>query len=191
MAEERAAQEPGSATASRVATLRRQDVRGRRRRGADRRDHELHEHVESGGADRRRPARAQCAQARPDVEALGQDQPRARLARRHRLSREGRPAATISRRSASTPSATAARPASATPVRCGRKSPRPCSAARSRRLRGALRQPQLRRPRAPGSEDELPRLAAAGRRLRARRHARHRPARRSRSAPAATASRST
>ena len=42
---------------------------------------------------------------------------------------------------------------------------------RHRRHLGALGQPQLRRPRASGSEDELPRLAAAGRRLRARRHA--------------------
>ena len=36
---------------------------------------------------------------------------------------------------------------------------------------GAVRQPQLRGPRAPRGEDELPRLAAAGRGLRARRHA--------------------
>ena len=40
---------------------------------------------------------------------------------------------------------------------------------------GALRQPQLRRPRAPGGEAELPGLAAAGGGLRARRLARHRP----------------
>ncbi len=40
---------------------------------------------------------------------------------------------------------------------------------------GALRQSQLRRPRASGSEDELPRLAAAGGRVRARRHAQPRP----------------
>ena len=37
------------------------------------------------------------------------------------------------------------------------------------------RQPQLRGPRQPRREGELPRLAAAGRRLRARRHDRHRP----------------
>ena len=52
-----------------------------------------------------------------------------------------------------------------------RRSPRPCAPAIVDRLLGALRQPQLRRPRASGSEDELPRLAAAGRRVRARRHA--------------------
>ena len=173
-----------------VAQLRRQDVRGRGRRGADRRDHELHQHVEPGRADRRRPARAQCAQARPDVEALGQDQPRAGLARRHRLSRQGRALPATSKRSASTSSATAARPASATPVRCKPEISEAVQRRRPHRLLGALRQSQLRRPRASGSEDELPRLAAAGRRVCARRHARPRPARPSRSAPAATASRS-
>ena len=53
---------------------------------------------------------------------------------------------------------------------------------RPRRRLGALGQPQLRRPRASRSEDELPRLAAAGGRLRARRHGRHRPDDASRSA---------
>ena len=46
---------------------------------------------------------------------------------------------------------------------------------RPRRLRGALRQPQLRGPHPPGGEGELPRLAAARRRLRARRAHGHRP----------------
>ena len=124
-------QESCAPRASATRHGRRQVVRGRGRRGADRRDHELHEHVEPRGADRRRPARAQCAQARPDCEALGQDQPRAGLARRHRLSQQGRASAAISKRSASTPSATAARPASATPVRCGRRSPRRCAPATS------------------------------------------------------------
>ena len=130
MAEERAAKNP-SARGVGSRDLRRQDVRGRGRRRADRSDHELHEHVQPGGADRRWPARAQCAQARPDCEALGQDQPRAGLARRHRLSRQGRAQRAISKLSASIPSATAARRASATPVRCGRKSPKPCAPATS------------------------------------------------------------
>ena len=73
--------------------LRRQDVRTRRRRRDDRRDHQLHQHVESRGADRRRPARAQGASTRPGLEALGEDQPRAGLARGHGLPDEGRPAA--------------------------------------------------------------------------------------------------
>ena len=43
---------------------------------------------------------------------------------------------------------------------------------------GAVRQPQLRGPDQPRREDELPRVAAAGRRLRPRRHDGHRPAHR-------------
>ena len=45
---------------------------------------------------------------------------------------------------------------------------------RPRGDRGALRQPQLRGPDQPGREDELPRLAAARGRVRARRHDGHR-----------------
>ena len=40
---------------------------------------------------------------------------------------------------------------------------------------GPLRQPQLRGPRQPARQGQLPGLAAAGRRVRARRHGRHRP----------------
>ena len=88
-------------------------------------------------------------------------------------------------------SATAARPASATPARC----PRPIAKAveeddlvvaavlsGNRNFEGRIN---------PHVQGQLPRLAAAGRRLRPRRHGRHRPARPSRSAPARTASRST
>ena len=46
---------------------------------------------------------------------------------------------------------------------------------RPRRVRGALRQPQLRGAHPPRGEGELPRLAAARRRLRARRPDGHRP----------------
>ena len=49
---------------------------------------------------------------------------------------------------------------------------------RPRRLRGALRQPQLRGPDQPGRAQQLPRLAAALRRLRARRADGHRSAQR-------------
>ena len=56
--------------------------------------------------------------------------------------------------------------------------PEPISAGReeerSGRRRRALRQPQLRRPHQSGREGELPGQPAAGRRLRARRHDRHR-----------------
>ena len=50
----------------------RADDRGRRRRrGRDRGDHELHEHVESVGADRRRTARAKCRRARASNASRG------------------------------------------------------------------------------------------------------------------------
>ena len=51
-------------------------------------------------------------------------------------------------------------------------------------------QPQLRGPDQPRHQDELPRVAAAGRRLRDRRHDGHRPDDRARSAPTPTATRS-
>ena len=158
----------------------------RRRRGADRRDHELHQHLESRRADRP-PAcsRAMRAKLGLKAQAVGQDQPRARLARRHRLPAARPGCCADSKRSASTSSATAAPPASATPARCSPRSPRRCSAGDIVARVGALGQPQLRRPRASGSQDELPRLAAAGRRVCARRHDGHRPARPSRSARAA------
>ena len=56
---------------------------------------------------------------------------------------------------------------------------------------GAVGQPQLRGPRAPRGEDELPRLAAAGGRLRAGGHDGHRPERRAARHWPRTASRST
>ncbi len=145
-----------------------------RRRGGDRGDHQLHEHVESRGDDRRRPARAQGASTRPGLEALGEDQPRAGLARGHGLPDEGRPAAGPRERRLLRRGLRLhhlhrqLRPAEARDL--GRHQGR-----RRRRHLRALRQPQLRRPRASGSEDELPRVAAAGGGLRARRHDGHRP----------------
>ena len=96
------------------------------------------------------------------------------LARRHATTTSSAgPAAATSTSSASTRSATAARPASATRARCRRDLGRD-HRGRPRRLRGALRQPQLRGAHPPRGEGELPRLAAARRRLRARRPDGHR-----------------
>ena len=96
----------------------------RSRRGRDRRDHELHEHVEPERDDRRRPAGAEGRQARPDGEAVGEDQPRAGLEGRHRVLQAPPGCSSISTSSASTSSATAARPASATAVRCRTRCPK-------------------------------------------------------------------
>ena len=70
---------------------RRRDGRDRPRRRRDRRDHVLHEHVQPGRDDRRRPAREEGGRARAHAQAVGEDEPRARLEGRDRVLREGRP----------------------------------------------------------------------------------------------------
>ena len=69
---------------------RRRGGRARPRRGRDRRDHELHEHLEPAGDGRRRAAREEGGRARPDAQAVGQVEPRARLEGRHRVLRARR-----------------------------------------------------------------------------------------------------
>ena len=111
---------------------RRARVRSRRRRGRDRGDHVVHEHVEPVGDDRGRPARPERGGARPHDGAVGEDVARARLARGHRLLREGRTCWSRSPRSASTSSATAAPRASATPARSRPRSRRRSPSTTSR-----------------------------------------------------------
>ena len=53
-------------------------ARHRRRRRGDRRDHQLHQHLEPVGSGRRRARRAQGPRVRADPQALGQDLARAR-----------------------------------------------------------------------------------------------------------------
>ncbi len=129
----------GSAMIPADADLLHRGARGRRRdrprRRRDRRDHVVHQHLEPVRDGRRRPARPEGGRARPGVEAVGEDQPRARLARRHRLPGARRPAPRRSTRCASTSSATAARPASATPARCPTRSPRRSPSTTSRSCR--------------------------------------------------------
>jgi aconitate hydratase len=60
-------------------------VRAGPRRRRDRRDHQLHQHLEPGGHAGRRPGRAEGPGPRPHHQAVGQDQPGARLAGRHRV----------------------------------------------------------------------------------------------------------
>ena len=101
------------------------ELRLRQWRRRDRRDHQLHQHVEPVGADRRRPRRPQGARegparAKPWVKtSLAPGQPGG-----DRLSQRERASARISTRSASTSSATAARPASAIRARCPSRSAR-------------------------------------------------------------------
>ena len=149
-------------------------VRAEGRRRRHRRDHLLHQHLEPRRDDRCRAGRPQRAQPGPVGAAVGQDLARSRLEGRHRV-----PAAFR----------TDGRPRGARVQRRGlrlhhlHRQFRPAQSAdlagdqRQQAVGriGPLGQPQLRGPRAPGSAHELPGLAAARRRLRGRRHGRHRP----------------
>ena len=109
-------------------------------------------------------------------QAVGEDEPRARLEGRDRVLRQGRADAVP--RAARLPHGRLRlhdlhrqlRAAARGDLGRGR-------GGRPRRLLGALGQPQLRGPHPPGGEGELPRLAAARRRLRARGPDGPRPAR--------------
>ena len=150
------------------------ELRARPRPRRDRRDHQLHQHLQPERDGRRRPARPQRGRARARPQALGEDLAGAGLDRGHRLPRARRPDR-VPRRA---------------PVQPGRLRlhhlHRQLRAAGGgdlggdRRegpggLRGALRQPQLRGPDQPGREGQLPGQPAAGRRLRAGRADGHRP----------------
>ena len=91
MVEERNARNP-QATGRVEGFLGRRRVPARRWCGADRGDHELHQHLESRRAGRRGAACAQGARARPHGAPVGKDQSRARLAGRDRLPAQGRAA---------------------------------------------------------------------------------------------------
>ena len=144
-------------------------MEARSRRGGDRGDHQLHQHVEPERDDRRRPAREEGRRARAEAQAVGEDQPRAGLEGRHRVS--------------------ATRPGlieyldelgfNLVGYGCttciGNSGPLPDDVSadvedtQPRRRVGAERQPQLRGTHPAAGARELPGVAAAGRRLRARR----------------------
>ena len=161
----------------------------RTRVGRDRRDHELHEHLESQRDDRRGTAREEGGGARSVAAAMGEDQPGARLEGRHRVSASGRArqpyldqlgfnlvgygCTTCIGNSGPLPDDVAAE----------------VDVAESGRGVGAERQSQFRRAHSAAGARQLPGVAAARRRVRARRPhdggshdraARHRPRRPSR-----------
>ena len=149
----------------------------RRRRRRHRRDHQLHQHFEPRRHDRRRPAGAQRPRPRPRRQAVGQDLARPGVEGGHRLPRPSGPRPRP--RGARLPSGRLRvhdlhrqfRPAS----RTGRTRRR---RRRTRRRRGAVGEPQFRGPHPPARPRQLPRLAAARRRLRAGRVDTDRPLRR-------------
>ncbi len=142
----------------------RRDVLARPRLRRHRRDHVLHEHVESRRHGRRRPAGEERGRAWAHTQALGEVEPRAGLQGRDRVLREGRPHAVP--RGARLPHGRLRlhdlhrelRPAARTDL-AGRRRRRP------RRVRGSLRQPQLRGEDPSGGEGELPRVTTARRGL--------------------------
>ena len=134
--------------------------------------HLVHEHLQPVGDDRRRAARPQRGGGRPGAQALGEDDAGARLQGGHGLLRPGRPAA-LPGQARLQPGRLRLhhlhrqlRPAAGRDQPGGRRQ-RPGGRVR------AVREPELRGPDQPGREDELPRLAAAGRGVRARRHDGH------------------
>ena len=142
--------------------------RDRSRLGRDCRDHELHEHVEPQRDDWRRSGREEGCREGADEQAVGQDQSRAGLQGRHRLLETVGPRP-VAQRARLQPCR----------LRMHHMHRQQRSAARRRvggdrcarpgcRVR-AERQPQLRGPRAAAGARQLPGLAAARRRLRARR----------------------
>ncbi len=145
-------------------------LRHRPRRRGHRRHHELHQYLQPQRADRRRPRRQEGGREGPQDRAVGQDLAGARLAGRLRLSRQGGPAA-LPRQARLQPRRLRLHhlhrelgAAGAGDLGCHQRE-------RHRRRRRAVGQPQLRGPHQPRRAGELPRLAAARRRLRARGHA--------------------
>ena len=78
--------EPGR---TRPGEAQRRLGRADRRRGGDRRHHQLHQHQQSVRDDRRRPAGAERRPEGAAPEAVGEDEPRPGQPRRHRLLEEG------------------------------------------------------------------------------------------------------
>ena len=161
----------------RLVRARRRALCSPPRRGRDRRDHELHEHLQPPGDGRRRNAGEERDRARAHAQAMGEVEPRSRVEGCHRVPGGGGPDA-VPRR--------ARLPDRRLRVhdvhRELRAAPRRDLAGgrrrRSRGLRGALREPELRSAHPSRGEGELPRLTSARRRLRARRTHGHRPRRR-------------
>ena len=142
----------------------------RQRRRADRRDHLVHQHVQSRRAARGRPARQESGRARPHRAPARQDVARARLAHGDRVPDQARASCRTSSSSASPWRHTAARRASATPA-----TSRPRSTTRSSpttsicaAVLSGNRNFEARIH--PEPQGELPGLAAARRRVRDRRH---------------------
>ena len=100
------------------ADINGEEHRAARRGGGDRRDHQLHQHLEPVGDDRRRPAGQEGGREGAPQPAVGQDQPGARARAWSPTTSTAPGCSPTSTSSASRRWATAAPPASATAARC-------------------------------------------------------------------------
>ena len=149
-------------------------LRARARLRRDRRDHVLHEHVQPVGDDRRRPARPEGGRARARAAAVGQVLPRPWLEGRERVLPRVRPRP-VPRRARLQHGRLRLHDVHRELRPAARADQRRRRGRRPRRLRRPLRQPQLRGAHPRRGEGELPRVAAARRRVRARRADGRRP----------------
>ena len=156
---------------------RRRAVRARPRVGRDRGDHVVHEHVEPAGDDRRRPDGEEGGRARSAAEAVGEVQPRAGLEGRDGVLRPGGPdevprrAGLPDRRVRLHDLHRQLGPVAGADLEGGRRE-------RPRRVLGSLGEQELRGAHPSRGEGELPRVADARRRVRARGQDGRRPHRR-------------
>ena len=148
-------------------------LRARPRLGRDRRDHVLHEHVEPPGDGRAGLLARNAVERGLGAQAVGEVVARTWVEGRDALLRAGR-AADLSRRARLQHGRLRLHDVHRQLRAAGRRDLGRDRRGRPRRLLGALRQPQLRGAHPPRGEGELPRLAPAGRRLRARRADGHR-----------------
>jgi aconitate hydratase len=144
-------------------------LRSRSRRRRHRRHHVLHQHLEPERADRRRPARPQRRRQGPQDQALGEDLAGTRQPGRGGISGQFRPAEDLDKLGFNLVGFGC--------TTCiGNSGPLNAPISKTINDKGliacrrALGQPQLRRPHFARRAGELPRLAAAGRRLCACRH---------------------
>ena len=152
---------------------RRPRPRSRPRRRGDRCDHLLHQHVESERDGRRRPGGQEGGRQGPQGQAVGEDLAGAGLASRRGLLRKVG-LAEGSRRAGLQPGRLRLHHLHRQLRAAAGGNFRSDQPERSGRRRGAVRQPQLRRPRQRRRARELSRLAAAGGRLCDRRLDEHR-----------------
>ncbi len=155
--------------ASRRRNRRRDRDHARSRLGRDRRDHELHQHLESERDDWRRPSGPKRRGQRTAAKAVGQDQPRARVEGGDRLLDQGR-ADARTRTAWFQPGGLWLHDLHRQQRSVARRDCSGGSRTRPGGLLGAQRQSELRRADSTGCARQLSGVTSVGRGIRARRH---------------------